>query len=81
MQHLTCLEACTAAFPDRPEILAKLKWLHLKHTHCAVDASTISLMERGKMPNASFNVLAKIARGLGLSLDELSDLPKEALTI
>lgn len=39
---------------------------------CGVDGSTLSLLERGKMPNASFLILSKVAKGLGLSLDELA---------
>lgn len=39
-----------------------------------VDPSTISRIETGKLPNAAFVVLSKVARGLDLSLDELADL-------
>lgn len=40
---------------------------------CGVDEATISRLEAGKIPNASFNILSRVARGLGMSLDELHD--------
>lgn len=44
-----------------------------------VDPATISLVERGRMPNVSFVNLSRIARALGISLDDLAD-PQLAAT-
>jgi len=38
---------------------------------CGVGGSTFSLIETGKRPNPRIDTLTKIARGLGVSLDEL----------
>lgn len=45
---------------------------------CSVDSSTLSRIETGERPNPRIETLAKIARGLGLSLDDLMDLPLPA---
>lgn len=58
----------------------ELGWTMLRAAQaCGVDAATISRLEAGKMPNASFVVLGKIARGLGLSLDELQEVSLAAV--
>lgn len=41
---------------------------------CGVDQGTISRLEAGKMPRVAFPVIARVARGLGVSMDELAEL-------
>lgn len=41
--------------------------------HCGVDASTLSRLETDKMPRVSFDILSKVAKGLGLNLDDLAE--------
>jgi len=46
---------------------------------CGVDQGTISRLEAGKMPRVAFPVIAKVARGLGVSMDELAELESSQL--
>lgn len=39
-----------------------------------ITEGTISRLEAGKMPNAAFDVIRKVARALDMSLDELANL-------
>ena len=43
--------------------------------NCGVNVGTISRMEAGKVPNASFDTWIKVCEGLGLDVSEVANPP------